>query len=728
MNATGDESMSLKQFDTTMMTGHIQQSPDLVAEAGEHLDRSRLRPAIVRRARTNARSLSRRDVMQLQRTIGHQATRALISQEGHQQTTPRKSNGTGMPDDLKAGIETFSGVAMDDVKVHYNSSRPAMMQALAYTQGAEIHVAPGQEQHLAHEAWHVVQQKQGRVSPTVQINDQAVNDDPALELEASQLSARAVASAGAHDHAPVAAAHAPSGAAPIQAIINSDEFRAQTPGTRLRPRKTVDTIDHALDAYHGSDQVHKLQAMDALQDVIMQYLNSKILNDPTNVRIEPVKNLMRAATQERPLVYRLDILAQRNIAADLANIGQVAALSTRELSDVAQIFGAGAVTDIAALLNEVGNGALLLALLQDATAAGGAGTPGLRLHRVLRDNPLTPRTRLALAPLLSAQKQIDEKILRGRLGAPLLPGQAPTADQRELIGGHSPAMFGDQAYMIEATVNNPNLTQYVGFRKLIRSDIAGFANAVTHGAIGNILSAVQQQVAAVVAAITPAPTFHPRTPANIQQANQQSRLLNIPIINNAQTQVTNHVAAVLAAAPNAAANVNSATATKPFVDAISDLFASARSLVDAADQCAFGRDVSTAVRSALAELRRLEADFEQNGPVLSVKKNSTLAPNGWTDDDILRAGDETAAVPATLIRHRTSNNAPADGDIVETKHQKLIQGMVWVVMKGNVTFRLGPPPTLVGGAVISSYPTNGTLIPPDPIHPNKDADGFSAIP
>ena len=37
------------------------------------------------------------------------------------------------------------------------------MQARAYTQGSEIYMAPGQERHLAHEAWHVVQQKQGRV-------------------------------------------------------------------------------------------------------------------------------------------------------------------------------------------------------------------------------------------------------------------------------------------------------------------------------------------------------------------------------------------------------------------------------------------------------------------------------------------------------------------------------------------------------------------------------------
>lgn len=58
---------------------------------------------------------------------------------------------------------------MKDVKVNYNSDKPAQLQAHAYAQGNEIHIAPGQEKHLPHEAWHVAQQKQGRVKPTLQM-------------------------------------------------------------------------------------------------------------------------------------------------------------------------------------------------------------------------------------------------------------------------------------------------------------------------------------------------------------------------------------------------------------------------------------------------------------------------------------------------------------------------------------------------------------------------------
>ena len=103
-----------------------------------------------------------------------------------------RENKTGLPDQLKAGIENLSGLAMDDVRVHYNSSKPAQLQALAYTQGTEIYVGPGQERHLPHEAWHVVQQKEGRVQATLQAKGTVINDDASLEREADVMSAKAL--------------------------------------------------------------------------------------------------------------------------------------------------------------------------------------------------------------------------------------------------------------------------------------------------------------------------------------------------------------------------------------------------------------------------------------------------------------------------------------------------------------------------------------------------------
>jgi hypothetical protein len=58
---------------------------------------------------------------------------------------PSTANRTGLPDQLKRGVETLSGVSLDAVRVHRNSSKPAQSQALAYAQGTDIHLAPGQE-------------------------------------------------------------------------------------------------------------------------------------------------------------------------------------------------------------------------------------------------------------------------------------------------------------------------------------------------------------------------------------------------------------------------------------------------------------------------------------------------------------------------------------------------------------------------------------------------------
>jgi len=75
------------------------------------------------------------------------------------------------------------------------SSTPAQLQAYAYAQGTDIHLASGQEKHLPHEAWHVVQQKRGMVKPTIQIKGNVnANDDVKLEKEADLMGAKAIQS------------------------------------------------------------------------------------------------------------------------------------------------------------------------------------------------------------------------------------------------------------------------------------------------------------------------------------------------------------------------------------------------------------------------------------------------------------------------------------------------------------------------------------------------------
>jgi len=101
-------------------------------------------------------------------------------------------NNTGLPDILKTGMENLSGKNLDHVQVHYNSPKPSAVQAHAYAQGSNIHIAPGQEKHLPHELGHVVQQMEGRVKPTVMIGGTPVNNNPGLEQEATQMGQRAI--------------------------------------------------------------------------------------------------------------------------------------------------------------------------------------------------------------------------------------------------------------------------------------------------------------------------------------------------------------------------------------------------------------------------------------------------------------------------------------------------------------------------------------------------------
>jgi hypothetical protein len=148
---------------------------------------------------------------------GSAAPQAEASAEQIQTSAP---NHTGLPDGLKAGVEALSGVSLDQVRVHFNSSRPAELSALAYAQGTDIHVGPGQEQHLPHEAWHVVQQMQGRVHSTTQAKGVEINDDAGLEQEADEMGAKAV------QMRQVSGAEA---GAPLQRAADSEEQPLDTP-------------------------------------------------------------------------------------------------------------------------------------------------------------------------------------------------------------------------------------------------------------------------------------------------------------------------------------------------------------------------------------------------------------------------------------------------------------------------------------------------------------------
>ena len=112
----------------------------------------------------------------------------------------RRTDGPGLPGALQAGLEELSGLDLSDVRIRYDSPEPARRHALAFANGTDIEVGPGQEKHLAHEGWHVVQQKQGRVTSSMLMKGAPVNADPRLEHEADVMGARAAALHGETNH------------------------------------------------------------------------------------------------------------------------------------------------------------------------------------------------------------------------------------------------------------------------------------------------------------------------------------------------------------------------------------------------------------------------------------------------------------------------------------------------------------------------------------------------
>ncbi|WP_433727397.1 eCIS core domain-containing protein [Actinoplanes sp. CA-051413] len=106
-----------------------------------------------------------------------------------------------MPVAVRARMESALGADFSDVRVHTGSARAVRLRALAFTQGSDIHVAPGQwapdtsrgRLLLGHELGHVLQQRSGAVRATTQLAGSGLNTEPAWESQADALGRRATA-------------------------------------------------------------------------------------------------------------------------------------------------------------------------------------------------------------------------------------------------------------------------------------------------------------------------------------------------------------------------------------------------------------------------------------------------------------------------------------------------------------------------------------------------------
>ncbi len=114
---------------------------------------------------------------------------------------PETTPNDGLPRDLQSNMENSFGTDFSNVKIHKNSNRATELNALAFTQGENVHFAPGEfnpnskkgRELIGHEFTHVVQQRSGVVNPTsVQEKGINLNNDKGLEVAADSLGEKAV--------------------------------------------------------------------------------------------------------------------------------------------------------------------------------------------------------------------------------------------------------------------------------------------------------------------------------------------------------------------------------------------------------------------------------------------------------------------------------------------------------------------------------------------------------
>jgi hypothetical protein len=109
------------------------------------------REQIPEAARAVARTPGQHPLLALQRTAGNRAVNALIA---------RRRGAPSLDEELMPEADVLGAQAAP-------APQPADLGAMAHTQGQDIHFAPGlfnpDEELLGHEAWHVRQQRQGRV-------------------------------------------------------------------------------------------------------------------------------------------------------------------------------------------------------------------------------------------------------------------------------------------------------------------------------------------------------------------------------------------------------------------------------------------------------------------------------------------------------------------------------------------------------------------------------------
>lgn len=98
----------------------------------------------------------------------------------------RSTSWTNIVTQMKKDFERRNGLSFANVQVHFHSSKPAKVGAVACIQGADIDIASGYEWALPHELGHYPQQALGLSQATCSINGLPVDASPERERDANR--------------------------------------------------------------------------------------------------------------------------------------------------------------------------------------------------------------------------------------------------------------------------------------------------------------------------------------------------------------------------------------------------------------------------------------------------------------------------------------------------------------------------------------------------------------
>ena len=215
-----------------------------------------------------------------------------------------------LPENLVLGVEELAGLDLSSVRVYRNSPMPPLFGAAAFAKGTAIYLSPGTEHLLPHEAWHVVQQAQGRVRGQVSAMGEQFNVDPLLEREADRMGARALLAASrALDRSQrivddpslttrTYMSSAPSSASP-ENVVQLARTKQGAQKQRGAPRKLTGRLEETKDKVKDGG-ISKPTAERIRRDERGQELRTNLLRNANEGRPKPLPKAMPKEQLRKP--------------------------------------------------------------------------------------------------------------------------------------------------------------------------------------------------------------------------------------------------------------------------------------------------------------------------------------------------------------------------------------------------------------------------------------------